>query len=981
MTEEPNRKRLDEVLNKKPEFVNDTPLDRFFQELDESLLGKITDDPDTTLYQDTGCKNNQDFTDLCLGKLSLLYSLVCTREFESDQQRKLVPISLHDMKYFDELINLIVVHGIYANLPPGVGIPLEQRRLENFKALDKRFMLPKSHSYTLSTLEKAASVLYRIFASDNSENLQNKGNTIREILLKGTGYTDLVTAVLALFCVLPTEESRFTVMLDFLESIQKTYDLFSLYSLLVQTTRMAKCKNIVLEKLSTLAIRRNDGVISLIDFVVGVREDEQLNVESFNRVNQILVSRPKNLKSVEYFSKLFEQIYDGLTYVNRPMLVSVLNNLVTEFFFKNKRIVQDFLFKKVYAILFNDSLKNFTAKELNDAMNVLISLSKNTSLDVISELIENRGAQKFYLNLWIYVLFLKKHQKLQPATAADLKNKGEGYGPYYKIILNLIKTFVTLTSNFEVMSTIVMNLINFEHDKWSYKLDLETQLPYITVNPKQIGNDLNLKPVAHDTQLKKVQRLFLDIDLAIDLFIELLNLINNDEVIKNIFLSVMNRWVRSSCAKKDSEKILGGEDEDIQDDLLILVDLKLLEKMNESFKNNIIKKSHDVLTMVNDLLDFSRDNESDAVEEDSDDEEESTAETTATNSNELSGTFTIILELVSTILSTTEKSQILKSRDVLESIVSKLEAYVDDKQCQSLAARMKCFLSGNESLPDSGDNSLNIDRALLQKAMTNINDSSVPIRAHGLFELRQLIQAKSPVIDLKVVLGLHIHQLRDQEPFIYLNVIKGLTSMCELEPSQTLEYLLELYRDVNCKNKLDDLLKIGEVFMNYINLQNELFQGRLANMLIETCLEKIRQHEKLDNRLRMSAMSILGVCLSVNAGGIRHYIQDLLDCSFGILQLERPRKDGKKTEDDSKVLRRSAVRLIYDLLCNSGLSLFPPQYSGSNLKNLLEYVKEQDDDYLVCEQVDEVLNLIHELVRQQIRHVEVNDLASKVLKM
>ena len=107
-------------------------------------------------------------------------------------------------------------------------------------------------------------------------------------------------------------------------------------------------------------------------------------------------------------------------------------------------------------------------------------------------------------------------------------------------------------------------------------------------------------------------------------------------------------------------------------------------------------------------------------------------------------------------------------------------------------------------------------------------------------------------------------------------------------------------------------------------------------------------------------MSILGICLQTNAKALPDRIGDMLDCAFGILQLEQPTKS-LKGKDDSFLMRRSAVHLIHDLLYSTGLDMLPAEYNYDKLKTLLSYVHDQDEDYLVCEQIDKLLIILKNL--------------------
>ncbi|SCU81020.1 LAME_0B05358g1_1 [Lachancea meyersii CBS 8951] len=969
-TDSTSQKNLQQVLDRKPDFTNDTPLDQFFDSLQSQLFSKLTDDSSVPLYEEAGLPKNDEFVAYLLKKLAELSSITLEITRCDESTARLVPISLHDMKYFDLLINLIVVHGVYANLPAGIGIPLEQRRIDSFRKTDKKFVVPRSHKPNLSTLGRVADVLYTTLLS-----APVKWNTVGSLLLKGAGFTDLMTALIALQFSVDTEiahKQSYCKMFGELENLQETYQLFSLYTLLVHTTSKLKYREFVLSQLATLPVRRNNGVISLIDFIVGVREDEEIDISKYSRVTQILTTKPRAMTSKQYFTQLFDQIYEGLTFVNKPILVSCLNNLVSELYFKNKRIIHDFLFKKISTVLYNDVRQEFSSKTLNDTMNVLLSISKNPHEELTNDL-ATFHFKNFYLTLWTYCMFLRRDQKLQPRSGAK-----EIDAPYYTVMLSLLKSYITINHAYDALESIVMNLVNFDHGDWGYKIDPETQLPYVKLlDQSRFSKDLNITSSGDTDRLQKVQQVFLDIDLAVELFADLLKLLNEPEVVKNTFLSVMNRWISSTKTDRTSQSILA---EDVQSSLLVLVDLKLMEKLDQAFKNDIIRKPRDILTMIQELFELPeerselKDNTADSDDEDSDsdDNDDDDSEDEQTNEEDdilqdprATSVYLTLLKLLSTILSTTSKRDLLHSHDVLKSIKQSLERRPNDENAQSLVLRLRNFLENNDASKVDSEMSrsfdeFDADQETLQRAMLSVEDALPPIRANGLYELRRLIERKSPVIDLKHAIEMHARQLHDKEPFVYLNAIKGLSALCELDPTHTLDYLLEIYSGRETASKktrtLDDILKIGEVLVNYVETQNELFGGLVAHRLVAVCLSNLQQHNSLDARARTSAMSLLGVCVETNCQAIQSDLLDILDCAVGVLRFEK----SEDPEDISKLLRRGALHLLHTLMVQVGPESLPENYSLPQIASLLSYVRSNDPDYLVYEQAGALLQLIQE---------------------
>lgn len=951
--------KIPDLIHNQPQFSRGTALDTIFEELNENILSNLSsfnnaNKSTASTYQNLKCENNEQFVRKLLKYLIQIHDSTCEEQkLRQYDDHNLLPISLHDMKYLEELIHLIIIHGVNANLSPDFKISFDKGTLTGALHLDPKYTIPGCHKANSHTLSLLVTTLYPIFMKGSVRN-----DYVRSIMLKSPLYTNILLALLNLSSCQPSAKNN--EMFVGLETVQETYELFAVYTLLFESLKNPQGKSIILTKLSTLPVRRNNGVLSLIDFITGARENEQIDLEKLKRVTQILIAKPKTMNSVEYFSSLFPQIYDGLSYINRPVVVACLNNLITALYSKNSRIIRDFLFAKLYQVLFNDPLKEHSAKELNDTFNVLLSLTKNSSTKIVEALITGYDRKGFFLNIWVYALFLKKNQKINPVVVdKDGKKVQENAGPYYKGILFLLKSFIVLTGCQEALDILSLNLVNYKHEKWGYSLDLETQLAYIGIqdDENQISNEIML-PTERVTQ---VGDLFRDMDLAIELFMELLRLIDDEESVKNIFLTVLSRWVRNARKEKNGATFENG----ISDDILSLIDLKTLEMLNKEFKSDVIKKPMDVLTVIEDLMDFVHDDgkEQSHNENDSDDEEDELNEETgiAYTTTE----FNTILELLSTILENSSRKELSNAKGILRSIDTKLMIRSGkNKKCRSLHELVLDTLEGKEITADTNvqNEELEEDRETLHHAMINLNDLLEPIKVQGLRKLVSLIEKGSPVVTTEKVLNFHLQYLHNQDPFIYLNAISGLTTLCQIDGTQTIGVLLKFYRNDEKRNNLDDILKVGEVFINYIQKENELFQGTYANAIIDTCLATIRRYGEVDNRLRMSAISILGVCLQVNAVGIQSRIGDILDCSFGILQLEKD-KEGSKMKN-SFMVRRAAIHLLHDLTYNAGLSLFPERYNYEKLKQLLQYVKDSDGDFLVREQADTLIGLTESLLPQ-----------------
>lgn len=975
------KKSVKEILKSGPEFVNDTPLDIFFEQINNELFKPLIEfqkqeESNLTVQRYLKFENNHQFVSGLLDYLDTLHVLVLENQIKITQDgNELLPISLHDMRYVDSLMNLILIHGIDANMPSDMRIPMDAKRLTQFKEDDRRYEISKDHIIDPQTLKLVIDKLCNILLNTNND--KQNDDYLRSIIIKGPAFANIFLGTLSLILL---GDKHYQDDVNKLEDIQETYKLFSMYTLLNETVVNKMVKVQIIERLSTLLIRRpNDGLLSLIDFILGVRENEDIDTEKMNRINQIILSRPpSSVSNKQYLKKLFDQIYDALTYTNRPIVVTCVNNVIRAFSQRNKRIVSDFLFKRIYEILLNRPMQNHSVKELNDTMNVLISLSKNPDSEVIRDLVSVVDENIFFITLWTYALFLKKNQKIDPLVANNVRK--DNVGPYYEVILSLIKSLLFILEDYEVLEYLSSNLLTSGHEGWEYKIDLGSQLPYINVIDEKMENDLlnitNSSASISGNNMNKISILFQDMDISIDLFMEFLKLLDNEEYIKDLFLGTLKRWVKQTINEnksRDNKRSLVSSSEESQNkNLRILSDLKLLEKMNENFKSGLVRSVTDILEVIDDLLDVCLNDQKETTEDDSekdsdDEDDNSDDETIVSNEKENvnMNSLDFILELFRMIIDQTPSGVLFKNKPLLLHISGKLQK-TKTKVASTSVTSLNLILQKIDSDLKNDSNYIdndNDEHERLDKALRNVSDPLLPIKVHGLMELRKFVESGSTIIATDRVIKLHLQYLRNPDPFIYLNVIKGLSSLCQYQPDTTLVILVDFYRDVRQRNKLDDILKVGEVFINYIQNENELFQGKYADMIIDICLEKIQKHSKIDNRLRMSAMSILGVSLQVNAKGVSSRISEMLDCVFGILQLEQPTSDNVTTvKDDTFIMRRSAVRLVYDLFYNFDSHLLPEKYNIERIIMLLEYVKQKDNDYLVCEQIDQVIKTINDIV-------------------
>lgn len=959
------------LIEKGPGHVRNTPIDNYFNTLKTELIDKLQDynQLDTPLHIFLGFTNHESFVSYLLKRITDLYALIDEQPKIEKDGSEILPISLHDLRYLDELINLLIIHGIDAYLPNDIRIPPEEKQINKFKSdiKEKKYDISKIEGQNNDVLLKIINTICPIVL-----NIKNSSSTnyLSSIMVNGVMFPNLFILVLYTTTIVKVS-SPYNI--DLLEDIQETYAMIKTYNTFIQTIRNSTIKGLILNKLSTLPLRRTEnGLLSLIDFILGVREQEEINVQNFARLNQILLTKPKSMNNMTYLTNLFEQIYEALKYVNRPLVISAVNGAITEFYIRNKRIVRDFLFSKIYKIFLNDPVTTHTYSELNDCVNIVISLSKNSSKELLTDFV-TRNTQSnekvdlsFFQYMWVYAVFLKRSENLTPngLVLEEKESKSTERVAYYQVILSLLKTLILSTGHSkEILAMISSNILHYDHELWCYKIDLSTNLPYIETKNITIADEVKLESKPMDEDFKKVTALLNDMDLVSELFVEFLKLLDNPEVTKNVFLNVFRRWIEDTSIrnkKKKEPNFLGMNNKDQDNSILVLMNLKLSQHLNNEFKSDIIQKEEDILIVIVELIDFIKNSDEEKptkVEVDSDDEGDSDDEdgsATALIDEESGTSISIILALLEAVINSRSTSQLSKYKSLLIQINDKLSRFYPNEY-QELRNKLIAIISYNKGKNDSKqeEDKRALDQDRLDQAIAKLADPLIPIRVHGLVELRKLVADKSTVITAERVVKIHLDYLSNSDAFIYLNVIKGMNELLSIKNigDDVLTVLFKQY--TSPRTKLDQVLKIGEIFINYVQTQGQLFVGPNANKMIELCLDKVHvstDKKPVDDRIRMSALSILGVCIQTNSIP-QEKLRDIFDCVFGILQLE--------TTEDRAIMRRAAAHIVHDylLLQNDTTSLlsFPEPYTKQKLTTLLEYVKQQDTDYLVHQQVSTLL--------------------------
>lgn len=126
--------------------------------------------------------------------------------------------------------------------------------------------------------------------------------------------------------------------------------------------------------------------------------------------------------------------------------------------------------------------------------------------------------------------------------------------------------------------------------------------------------------------------------------------------------------------------------------------------------------------------------------------------------------------------------------------------------------------------------------ATYRRALKLVADEILPVRAHGLVLLRDLVLSKDYESALTPsILDVYMKSILDKDSYIYLNAVKGLAAMADALSQDIFRTLVREYRVTNADlagDALDRTLRIGEALGMVIRRAGKMFSthGELGSL-------------------------------------------------------------------------------------------------------------------------------------------------------
>lgn len=190
-------------------------------------------------------------------------------------------------------------------------------------------------------------------------------------------------------------------------------------------------------------------------------------------------------------------------------------------------------------------------------------------------------------------------------------------------------------------------------------------------------------------------------------------------------------------------------------------------------------------------------------------------------------------------------------------------------------------------------------RSTYQRALKLLQDALLPVRAHGLLLLRELVTTRAGTAPHEVVRALEpaIHDIflqavQDDDSYIFLNAVQGLAALADSFGSEALGGLVGIYAGglqgvgagALTQQDVDMRLRVGEALGQVIRRCGETLP-RYADILVPQLFALVRSSH-LPTTIRTSSLSLLATCADTADLALLPYAHDLANAMLDLLQVE-----------------------------------------------------------------------------------------------
>ncbi|KAL6299670.1 hypothetical protein BKA93DRAFT_904210 [Sparassis latifolia] len=320
-----------------------------------------------------------------------------------------------------------------------------------------------------------------------------------------------------------------------------------------------------------------------------------------------------------------------------------------------------------------------------------------------------------------------------------------------------------------------------------------------------------------------------------------------------------------------------------------------------------------------------------------------------------SGDQEMLVTAVDLLLSVLEANPDLSARTapILNDIFSLLEPLSKDSSetLRPLVREARMVMtarlaSTSASFPEMKTSATHEDspQQIYQKALKLLQDPLLPVRAHGLLLLRQLVSTRrtksgleEPSIDralVPAILSIFLQSIQDDDSYMYLNAVQGLAAMVDGFGKEVLKGLVDIYSQGldglggsgMTQQDVDARTRVGEALGQVIRRCGDVLPA-YGDLLVPP-LFAVMSASHFPTTMRTSALSLLAQCAKTDSLVLLPYSADLSTAMIDLLQLESvrapPRKDPASPDGGLAEDKETCALGTMDSQPTSTNSKFPP---------------------------------------------------------
>ncbi|KAM0786858.1 hypothetical protein ACM66B_002284 [Microbotryomycetes sp. NB124-2] len=193
-------------------------------------------------------------------------------------------------------------------------------------------------------------------------------------------------------------------------------------------------------------------------------------------------------------------------------------------------------------------------------------------------------------------------------------------------------------------------------------------------------------------------------------------------------------------------------------------------------------------------------------------------------------------------------------------------------------------------------------RSTYQQALKLLQDPLLPVRAQGLALLKSLVSSKEAFLStdqalLPAVLDIFVQALQDDDSFLYLNAIQGLSGMADVFGEQVVKRLVEIYvggsndstrTSVGTGDKgrreLDKRLRMGEALVQVVRRAGQALAVIVYDVVPQLLF--VMRTSTLPTPLRSSALTILATTIETAPVALMPFAETLAESCLTLLSVE-----------------------------------------------------------------------------------------------